>query len=1542
MGFYGNITNAATTQFQFDKIYANRYSMEQNIVQDAIYAGRFVLVEYDGTHPDGDYLRVYADENRENFYGDAQGTVPLILIQKGNQISNGVELYQLVRIRNINDYNDTWEFFKCVGAINSSGQFDQYGYGDTAVFVRVTENNNSSAYITNFNIDYSYYGNEAVSWRGYDSTVWQKIYSEEGEKYVMVAELNSIVPSFFMSEYADAPTDVPVPPHFDTMSTSTAYLLHAQPQWGFRVAAADAPEWSDESTTWNVYDGYYYKDKTKTQKTKDAAIFFNRAGFDVAETHRIDTENSGEYATDVIKMAGTGISGQYYNYHDDNLVITGAGPQIDTQELTIHLPSLGNAISDIWDLVYGGLEINGGPKRNQDIEWDSLKGLRMIERGANGYELNKKNIATLAGCINSVHDLMGMIIEEKIPTVDVASKNKIYYNVPSHDNQFCIKNLNYTWGDDVVGNNFDDIDRYSPIGLTQYSKNNYFLQVGRNYYVSNEDSLSLEQSYQQLEKVLVGYKDPLTKEPTGYFAYVYYPSFFYHKVANSINNQETDYVLASGSRYDSTVTHYDVDANRMPVTVADKTYIFKPGEYYKLVEDFGTASTSDDLYEQILEYDSNLTYYRAIYKGTTQTPTGTQNRYEYVQIQVLPFEVGKYYYYDSTNKRYNAVIENSSIREDIQYYTLSPTEFAAGTPMYEQSVYYYEDEDGNYIIDTNEVYTDDRQYFNVEVLVDGIIFYEPNKYWYNTDNTDTYAKDLTWVLDESNTITVNRNYFTKNGIYVKSDTNGFFAEWTPWNENVKDVPDSVTLAVRKESWGWKELSGFADTLTTIHGLFITINRLLQTDNKATRDLHTVQGCINTMNDIINKIAELIPGEVMIVDEYGRMHSAPVTDDNWIQVTITTDYDNTGINIQHEFHEGQITTSTTDLNNPAKDTIDLYTPQVDEKGHVIGKNTETVTLPYGFKTITTNGVGSNTSNMTTSTSNVVADNTQDTLGLNSDNKWIRIANNASADTITLAHEIHGITTTAKTTTDLNNVTEFTVQDTAYDIAGHVTNNQSHTYQLPYNFKTIVVEEESDATANVSAAAGSVIADTPVDTVTFTPGNKWINLTADASNDKITFSHEVNTITTTAKTDTDLETVSSFTVQDLTFDKAGHVTANQSHKYSMPNNFKTISVYGNSTSTSATNIEADSTADTLTMAPGDVWFELNASASDDKISFYHKNASTATTTTGQAAAASPQFGETFKVLHIGYDDKGHINNSNAYDITLPKVTITNGTGNVVTGLTIDSTTGIITESKNNIANLALTDYVAPAQVYTTITAEDTLKSALSKIETTLYNFNLNFTELDLDIASLRSKDEEFAQNFTNLDMQLELMEMKDTNLGNRITVLENTINDVENADGSITTGLSSQVNKLQETVSNIETSSGSWTPVFNGGGTAYASVSQGSYVKTGNQVIINFYIEVTGQLGDSSDMIYISGLPFAPDFSSVQSYSGGGHLSGFFPDVGGATFAGFAIESWSESGIYPVSTYIYDAENDNYITNSGHYIQGNTTGGIMSGTIMYTTV
>ena len=93
------------------------------------------------------------------------------------------------------------------------------GSTEPALWKEVIESTNS--YTINYNIDTAAYGPS----RGYDSTVWQKTYIDGLEKYVQIAELNSVIPTFDIA--ADAPTMAPITPHFDVNSTNVYYKLHA-------------------------------------------------------------------------------------------------------------------------------------------------------------------------------------------------------------------------------------------------------------------------------------------------------------------------------------------------------------------------------------------------------------------------------------------------------------------------------------------------------------------------------------------------------------------------------------------------------------------------------------------------------------------------------------------------------------------------------------------------------------------------------------------------------------------------------------------------------------------------------------------------------------------------------------------------------------------------------------------------------------------------------------------------------------------------------------------------------------------------------------------------------------------------------------------------------------------------------------------------------------------------------------------------------------------------------------------------------------------
>jgi hypothetical protein len=77
------------------------------------------------------------------------------------------------------------------------------------------------------------------------------------------------------------------------------------------------------------------------------------------------------------------------------------------------------------------------------------------------------------------------------------------------------------------------------------------------------------------------------------------------------------------------------------------------------------------------------------------------------------------------------------------------------------------------------------------------------------------------------------------------------------------------------------------------------------------------------------------------------------------------------------------------------------------GHIIGNNIETVTLPYGFKTIkVTNNTSIDDAASTILSAGQIADSTQDILTFSASNKWIKFDNNTE-DTIKIGHAVNSI-------------------------------------------------------------------------------------------------------------------------------------------------------------------------------------------------------------------------------------------------------------------------------------------------------------------------------------------------------------------------------------------------------------------------------------------------------------------------------------------------------------------------------------------------------
>ena len=266
MGFYGKVEHTDKLNFVIDRIYPNRKKMESSVNEDGIFIGRYVLVDYEqeATNP---YIRLYKDADSMDFYFDINLSAETRAKYTADRaVTDGDYYIELNEIIYILDESNVKQFYKCTGKTD---------VGDYAVFAKAYAPDTSGTYHNNYSIDIEKYGES----RGYDSTVWQKVYVDEKEKYVMIAELNSVVPTFDIT--VDPPTLNPIPPHFDADSNNVYYKLHMQPNWGFKVREAAENEESDVTITARLAE---WDDINKTLNNKyknySGAIYFNRDGFD--------------------------------------------------------------------------------------------------------------------------------------------------------------------------------------------------------------------------------------------------------------------------------------------------------------------------------------------------------------------------------------------------------------------------------------------------------------------------------------------------------------------------------------------------------------------------------------------------------------------------------------------------------------------------------------------------------------------------------------------------------------------------------------------------------------------------------------------------------------------------------------------------------------------------------------------------------------------------------------------------------------------------------------------------------------------------------------------------------------------------------------------------------------------------------------------------------------------------------------------------------------------------------------------------------------
>lgn len=289
MSLYGNVRRIGSQAFQFDRIYPNRKALETaSSAGDGVHIGRYVLIEY------GHRYEAEIDETSG---------------QKAKAFR--------------------WEFDP---ARNEMIQVE---------YDRWTERDE---YKANREVDWDAYG------MNYDSTVWQKIMSGNVEKYIMIAELNAILPKLNMNVeggliYSEADENHPAAevydafnnkvenvavdinkPYFDNIQdTELSYLLHFPQPIQLNVDT-DSIDYNSEG--FNMFYGIV-KDPTSSYIHWITDNFY---GTNYDHFGR-EVNNANQSPIEYAKTKLTAL--------------------LNSRTLRMHIPAFGNVISDLYDILYG-------------------------------------------------------------------------------------------------------------------------------------------------------------------------------------------------------------------------------------------------------------------------------------------------------------------------------------------------------------------------------------------------------------------------------------------------------------------------------------------------------------------------------------------------------------------------------------------------------------------------------------------------------------------------------------------------------------------------------------------------------------------------------------------------------------------------------------------------------------------------------------------------------------------------------------------------------------------------------------------------------------------------------------------------------------------------------------------------------------------------------------------------------------------------------------------------------------------------------------
>ena len=1230
MGFYGNIQNSNKTAFTFDLIYHSRLTMVNHANDDGVFLGRYVLVDYDETA-----VLAYYNSADKWFYNDKSLLLPhKILNPKFNII------YEVAN----EDYPvDQPRFFyyrpKGFYEENSPAQFEPIsikitdGTGDTIDAVSI------SPYAVSHTLDVREFG------RGYDSTVWQKVFDNGKYKYVLVAELNAKVPNFRL--IADHPTETPVAPYFDRDSTTMDYYLHLSSSYGNRVKAVkdnNLKDRSDEKMT--RYDiSYDYTDEsnpTWSEKSSeyDADIYYNKAGFNP----KLRTYVEGDKSLNTINYDRVS-SEKRYGYQDGPIHQEGK-TYPDTYEWYFRLPVIGNAICSLWDSIYG--YNSKGIRYHNLAQKDSDSPDRLVT-----YDTE-----TLYGTLNRVRDLMGheflpVSVAQSLAESEIVDNQIIYYLSADNGNKPYNPNNEYQVTDiETVGSLaidtklkvetvtdeglqyiakdvlYYDADENGPIKSYYYfAYSPIFESIKDNIQLTDEGKLPDGEYYFKMGEEYI-YANPELYNATDANGVIVSPNYdhYYRRVDRWVLTKleqeiPEDTIHGLILKLHKLIGTGDVDTrdkntlmgamHRIKDIVSNINLRLAPGRMLHTNEKTGVIETTATYFpsakwdkDEVLDGEGHWVSRFAQVTILPQSTNANQDAPEVNDISedgkendgsiILESDNDKEAQGNEAVRRNKHSANNLTLGTRNKWIELHPNtekdsiEFQHANSSIVDRLYAEQADGGssknvNSIREDNEpnlnnnniTITDDDIYKNFTVNKEIEITVTPtsdDSLKYSSENVDTNDNRLTIP-------------------YLTADNAGHIVELGTKNFNIphgfKKVATTI-IADTNESTSLDQAG-----ISIAESIADTLN--LESQNRWI-DIATVNN--NTNGDVEDesvKTDKITFGHKLVSLTMQNLNSAQNGDYTVVEAQAVLDSEKTKKRLSNPAsvptvyryglpQDKSITILDSSNGHEIANTFNVPYIEVDKAGHIVAAETHTVTLPENFETITIAAASDNLSKEyatedtkqdagTTmdeyATANIIkADSLSDNLTFNTGNKWIRLAGtdeNATEDIITISHEIHNIrssTNAEDMDTETNKKDKFTTQVVQWDNAGHIVSHDTKTWTLPNSIHDLEVTGTSSESDNPAGTNGTIIAGTTFDVVKLNASNKWVRLTADPTNNSITFGHLVqgtagiynNDEYTFNKTENDTVQTGVFggsvTLHGYQTDNAGHIIANQTYSLKLP--------------------------------------------------------------------------------------------------------------------------------------------------------------------------------------------------------------------------------------------------------------------------------------------------------------------------------------------------------------------------------------------------------